>query len=325
MSKTLTGNNSNWIRNIHFMHKENQQGLLAILGANIIFGLNIPVTKALVAQWMTPIGYTTIRMFFGTLVFWAASLLMRSEKVHRNDLVLMFIGGLMGFLGTQFLFSLSLEYTSPVVFSLIMALTPAVVLLLSAMILREAIPARKITGIILGISGAALIILLGKSNSENGAHGALGILFAFLCVLCYSGYLVLTRRISVKYQPVTVAKWMFLVSAVAVFPFSTTVLNEQAMFTESTALLPYVLLAFALLFSTTLAFFLMPFALKRLEASVVSIFMNLQPIIASVVAMVVGQDSLTWDKPLAAILVLAGVYFVSTERLSKRKPVVLNA
>ncbi|MCB0533538.1 MAG: DMT family transporter, partial [Saprospiraceae bacterium] len=249
----------------------------------------------------------------------------RSEKVHRNDLVLMFIGGLMGFLGTQFLFSLSLEYTSPVVFSLIMALTPAVVLLLSAMFLKEAIPARKIGGIILGISGAALIILLGKSNSENGAHGALGILFAFLCVLCYSGYLVLTRRISVKYQPVTVAKWMFLVSAVAVFPFSTTVLNEQAMFTESTALLPYVLLAFALLFSTTLAFFLMPFALKRLEASVVSIFMNLQPIIASVVAMVVGQDSLTWDKPLAAILVLAGVYFVSTERLSKRKPVVLNA
>ena len=80
----------------------------------------------------------------------------------------------------------------------------------------------------------------------------------------------------------------------------------------------YSFLAFALLFSTTLAFFLMPYALKRLEASTVSIFMNLQPIIASIVAVVVGQDYFTWDKPFAMLLVVIGVYLVTQNKPKRR-------
>ncbi|MEZ4965091.1 MAG: EamA family transporter [Saprospiraceae bacterium] len=81
------------------------------------------------------------------------------------------------------------------------------------------------------------------------------------------------------------------------------------------------LLAFALLFSTTLAFFLMPVALKKLEASTVSVFMNLQPVVASVVAIAVGQDTFSGDKPLAALLVLTGVYLVSTQSPAQKTKV----
>ncbi|WMI64829.1 DMT family transporter [Aestuariibaculum sp. YM273] len=291
--------------------EERQQGLLAIISANTIFGLNIPVTKALMEQWMTPMGYTTTRMFFGAILFWLLGTVVKDSKVEKRDLPILIIGGLIGFIGTQFLFSQSLKYTSPVIFSLLMALTPVVVLGLSKLFLNEFVSKIKILGIIISISGAALIILLNATQESAGSNNTLGILFAVLCVCCYAGYLVLTRTISVKYKPITIAKWMFLVSALVALPFSGSSLQNQAIYSENATLQTYGYLIFALLFSTTLAFFLMPFALKRLEASTVSIFMNLQPIVASFVAIIVGQDVLTWDKPVATIMVITGVCLVT--------------
>lgn len=300
--------------------KERQQGLTAILSANVIFGLNTPVTKALMDRWMTPVGYTITRMFFGAVLFWLIGLFLKTDKVERKDLLTIMIGGLMGFIGTQLLFSQALKYTTPVIYSLLMALTPVVVLVLSAIFLKEGIPFRKIIGIVISISGAGLIIYLSGDGGPTGSNNSLGILLAILCVFCYAGYLTLTRKISMKYNPITIAKWMFLVSALAALPLTFYGgLDNQEIYSESGTLWAYALLMFSLLFSTTLAFFLMPYALKRLEASTASIFMNLQPIVASVVAIAVGQDLLTWDKPVAALLVIFGVYLVTTRAQVRQK------
>lgn len=299
------------------MEQEKRQGLVAIVLANIIFGLNTPVTKALMESWMTPSGYTATRMFFGAILFWVLGLFVKDINVERKDLLMMLVGGLIGFIGTQLLFSQALTYTTPVIFSLIMALTPVMVLLMSAVFLKESVPARKVVGVVLSISGAALIIWLSGSNDSIASNNTLGILIAFLCALCYGTYMILTRKISIKYKPVTIAKWMFLVSAVAALPFSFDVLQTETIYTAEPNWQAYGLLLFSLLFSTTLAFFLMPFALKRLEASAVSIFMNLQPLVSSVVAIAVGQDNLTWDKPIAALLVISGVYLVTKKKAVK--------
>lgn len=297
------------------MSKDRQQGLAAILSANVIFGLNTPVTKELMDHWMSPIGYTITRMFFGAVLFWLIGIFVKTDKLDKKDLPVIMIGGLMGFIGTQLLFSQALEYTTPVIYSLLMALTPVVVLVLSAIFLKEGIPGRKILGILISISGAGLIIYLSGSGGPAGSNNALGILLAVICVFCYAGYLTLTRKISMKYSPVTIAKWMFLVSAVAALPLAINGgLEGQELYSERGTVQGYALLGFSLVFSTTLAFFLMPYALKRLEASTASIFMNLQPIVASVVAIAVGQDQLTWDKPLAATLVIFGVYLVTYKR-----------
>ncbi|MEZ5103046.1 MAG: DMT family transporter [Draconibacterium sp.] len=303
------------------MNKEHRQGLVAIFFANTFFGLNIPVTKALMADWMTPMGYTATRMLFGTLVFWGIAAFLKRDKVKSKDLIVMLLGGLIGYVGTQFLFAQSLEYTSPVIFALLMALTPVVVLLISSIFLKELIPFRKVIGIAMSISGAALIILLGAKGNSSGTNNLLGIFFALLCVLAYSVYLVITRTISIKYQPVTVAKWMFLISAVVSMPFGISEFESQKIYTSEITGLAISLLVFALLFSSVLAFSLMPYALKRLEASTVSIFMNWQPIVASILAIIVGQDTLTWDKPIAIILVLSGVYLVTKQesRYAKEK------
>jgi len=122
--------------------------------------------------------------------------------------------------------------------------------------------------------------------------------------------MVITRRVATKYGPVTIAKWLFLVSVLALLPIVPSKLPEQHIFSGEATLPSAALLGFAFVFSTTLAFFCMPLALKKLEAGTVSIFMNIQPIVASVVAIGVGQDSFTLLKGLAALLVLAGGYLV---------------
>jgi drug/metabolite transporter (DMT)-like permease len=300
---------------------EQTKGVFAIVCANTIFGLNIPVTKALIGDWMTPGGYTLARMAFGAVVFWLLGLGKPNEKLNTKDMMIFALGGLLGFVATQFTFALSLQYTTPVNYALMMALTPVVVLLLSLVFLREKTNWKKSIGILLSISGAFLIILKGN-HSGQGKNDLLGIMIAVLCSVCYGIYLLLTRNVSIKYHPVTVVKWMFLFALIFSLPFGLNGIREQKIFSEQVTLSGILLLAFSLIFSTIIAFFLMPVALGRLKASTVSIFMNLQPIIASVAAIAVGQDVFTLDKVFAALLVLMGVYIVS--RKPETKPAAIN-
>ncbi len=70
-------------------------------------------------------------------------------------------------------------------------------------------------------------------------------------------------------------------------------------------------MAFIVLFATVLGYFLIPYAMKYLKATTVSIYTNIQPVVASFVAISIGQDIFTWDKPLAGFLVLLGAYIVT--------------
>lgn len=283
---------------------------IAIVVANIIFGLNIPVTKSLVANWLTPTGYTFTRMLFGTIVFWAVSLFLPKEKVSVKDLLALAIGGFFGFVATQFLFASALRFTSPVYFSLIMSLTPVLVLILSVLFMKETATPVKIMGTLLSILGAFLIIIQ-STKSGSGSNNLLGVGLSVLSALSYAIYLLVTRRISVKYKPVTVVKYMFIFSLLMILLFGFNSFSTQKMFSPEVTTEAIMQLSFALLFSTVLAFFLMPIALSKLKASTVSIYMNLQPLTASTVAVLIGQDSFSWDKILTTALVIVGVYLVT--------------
>ena len=73
-------------------------------------------------------------------------------------------------------------------------------------------------------------------------------------------------------------------------------------------------MAFIVIFATVLGYFMIPYAMKYLRATTVSIYTNLQPIVASLIAIAIGQDIFTWDKPVAAVLVLLGAYLVTQKK-----------
>lgn len=292
---------------------EKWKGHVAVLCANLIFGLNIPISKALLSQWMTPFGYMASRTLVATIIFWIIQSFLPKEKVSPKDLAIIAMGGIMGFVVSQSLTAVSLQYTSPVYFSLIVALSPLVVMLLAAIFLKEPITGKKMAGVVLGIAGALLMIAQ-IDNSASGKNNLWGIFLAVISVTAFSVYLIIIRSVAQKYTTVTQMKWMFLFAAIILVPLGCTEYSEQALFSISWGWTGVWELAFVAILATSIAYFLTPFGMKYLRATTVSVYMNLQPIVSSVAAICVGQDIFSWDKPLAAVLVIAGTYVVSTSR-----------
>lgn len=292
---------------------EKWKGHVAVLCANLIFGLNIPISKALLSQWMTPFGYMASRTLAATIIFWVIQSFLPKEKVSPKDLAIIAMGGIMGFVVSQSLTAISLQYTSPVYFSLIVALSPLVVMLLAAVFLKEPITGKKMAGVVLGIAGALLMITQ-IDNSTSGKNNLWGIFLAIISVTAFSVYLIIIRSVAQKYTTVTQMKWMFLFAAIILVPLGCTEYSEQTLFSASWGWSGVWELAFVAILATSVAYFLTPFGMKYLRATTVSVYMNLQPIVSSVAAICVGQDSFSWDKPLAAVLVIAGAYVVSTSR-----------
>jgi drug/metabolite transporter (DMT)-like permease len=302
------------------MNNENIKGHIAAIASNIISGLNITFSKLLLNTWMTPMGYTVTRILFGCVIFWTISFFTGKEKVGRMDLLVIALGGLLGLVITQVGFAEGLRLITPVTWSLIAALIPVAVFLISALFLKESISLKKIIGIILGISGVALIILQNKRGS-SASNNFLGILMAIGCVISCAVYMVIIRKTSMKYAPITITKWIFLYAVIVLLPFNANEFSRQRLYSSEASLIPIIQLGFSVLFSGILAVFLAPVALKRIKASTASVYTNLQPIAASASAIIAGQDIFSWDKLLALILVIVGVYIVTrTEGRSTTSP-----
>lgn len=295
------------------MTKEKWQGHSAILFTNLIFGLNTPIAKSVVPVWIAPSALTCLRMTFATLVFWIISAFFKSEKVSPKDLVIIFFGALFGLVGAQLSFALALQYTSPVNISLIAAMTPVIVMLMAAAWLKEPITLKKAGGVGIGAAGA-LLIIFHSSPANDSPHGMWGNLLAIVNIITYGLYLIITRTVSLRYKPLTLMKWMFLFSALISLPLGGNQLLQARAFT---AIAPSDVLwriAYIAVMATGIAYFLVPLALKRIRPTTVSMYNNVQPLIASSVAIIVGQDILSWDKPVAAALVFVGVYLVTQSK-----------
>ena len=292
----------------------------AILLANTIFGLAVPVTKLLLDDWVTPMGYMASRSLGACLVFWLLSLFLPKEKVERRDLLILLSGGLLGFVVSQTLAAWALDYTSPIYYSLVAALTPVVVMLCAAVFLNECLTPVKAISVLLGIGGTVLMVLMSQSLG-SGRNDLIGIALSFLCVLTWALYLIVTRNVSSKYSPVTQMKYVFLISAAVTVPIALPELSANALYTSACSWEGILEMAFVILGATALGFFLIPFAMRHLQATTVGVYTNVQTLVAAFVAIIIGQDTLTWDKPVATLLVLLSAFMVTvvSERQTKQQ------
>ncbi len=286
------------------------KGHLAIFAANAIFGLGVPVTKALLDDWVTPMGYMASRCVFAAVIFWVIAYFMPKEPVEKRDLVVIMLAGLLGFVISQTLTAWALDFTTPVYYSLVAAMTPVAVMILAAIFLKENITAVKIVGVLLAIAGALLMLFI-SWQSGTGKNDLLGIFLTVLSMLTWAVYLIVTRKVSAKYSSVTQMKYVFLVSAIVTLPIALFTEPQQRLYSSAWEWSGIVEMAFIVLFATVLGYFLIPYAMKFLRATTVSIYTNIQPVVASLVAIAIGQDVMSWDKPVAAVLVLLGAYIVT--------------
>ena len=295
------------------MDKHKIEGHSAVLLANVIFGLGVPVTKLLLDEWVSPMAYMATRCMGAAAIFWLISLFMPRERVERRDLLVIMGGGLLGFVVSQTLTAWALHFTTPVYFSIIATLTPVATMVCAALLIGERLSLRGALGVVIGVVGALLMVMVGWQVG-SGMNDLLGIGLAVLSLLTWAVYLIITRKVSVKYTAVTQMKWVFLVSTLAVLPFSWTDLQASRLYSSQWAWSGVAEMAFIVVFATVAGFFAIPFALRYLKTTTVSVYTNLQPIVASFVAIAIGQDLLSWDKPVSLALVLLSAWIVTNSQ-----------
>lgn len=295
------------------MDKHKIEGHSAVLLANVIFGLGVPVTKLLLDEWVSPMAYMATRCMGAAAIFWLISLFMPRERVERRDLLVIMGGGLLGFVVSQTLTAWALHFTTPVYFSIIATLTPVATMVCAALLIGERVSLRGALGVAIGVVGALLMVMVGWQGG-SGMNDLLGIGLAVLSLLTWAVYLIITRKVSVKYTAVTQMKWVFLVSTLAVLPFSWTDLQASRLYSSQWAWSGVAEMAFIVVFATVAGFFAIPFALRYLKTTTVSVYTNLQPVVASFVAIAIGQDLLSWDKPVSLALVLLSAWIVTNSQ-----------
>ncbi|NOU17780.1 MAG: DMT family transporter [Bacteroidales bacterium] len=281
---------------------------LSIIGANIFFGINYAVAKGIMPNYLKPNGFTLLRIIIAFPLYFLLSSFIKKEKIQRKDYPRFIAAGLLGVAFNQFIFLNGLNFTSPIDSSIIVTINPILVMIIASMAIREKITFTRIFGLILGASGALLVILNRGVISFSSEH-FLGNVMIFLSTLSYAGYLIVAKPLMQRYDPITVMKGVFFVGFLFVAPFGYSELLDTSWSTIPASIWGSIL--FVLLGSTFLAYLLMSWGLRNVRATTVSIYNYSQPVLASFVAVLVGQDIIDAPKIVAVVLVFVGVYLVS--------------
>ena len=290
------------------------RGHLAMLGANIMWGLMSPVAKVVMAgAVVTPLVMTDFRIFGAAMLFWIASIAVPREHVPPCDLLLLAGAAMLGILLNQGSFIFGVSFTSPGEASVLTTTMPLWVMLLAALILKEPITWKKCCGIALGASGALLLVLGGGAlNSASGSNPRLGDFLVLCAQLSYALYLTLYKNFIKKYSLVTLMKWMFTFASVVLAPFSVAKLVS----------LPWSQLtlgeiggaAYVVFCGTFLAYICIMTGQKLLRPTVVGMYNYVQPVVAMCIGIWLGLDNFSLTKGIAVALIFSGVYLVTTSR-----------
>lgn len=289
-----------------------------MIGANVIWGLMAPVAKMVLgAGVIGSLMLTDFRIFGAALLFWCASSFVPREHVPLRDLLLLAGAAVLGILTNQGCYIFGVGLTSPAEASIITTTMPMWVMVLAALFLKEPVTLKKAGGIALGATGAILLIVSGSSAKSSGGNPLLGDILVLCAQLSYALYLTIYKNFIKKYSVVTLMKWMFtFASALLVAPSVPEFLSTDW---SSVAPLQWLGAAYVVVFGTFIAYLCMMTGQKALRPTVVGMYNYVQPIVASLVAVVLGLDSFGIVKLTAVALIFIGVYLVAISRAREQQ------
>lgn len=289
--------------------------LLAATAASAIYGVNHTIAKGLMPNVIGPFGFILLRVGGAAILFWTVSFFFPSEKIAKKDLLRMLVCAFFGMFLNMNLFFKGLELSTPINSSVVITLSPVILLILSAVILKEKMTSLKIGGIAIGLLGALMLILFGAKTQPNAPNIPLGNLYFVVNATSYSFYLILVKPLVLKYHSITLMKMFFFFALLMNIPVGFSEFSEvawaQLHSTEVWQLL------FVVVGTTFLTYLFNIYALKQLSPSTIGAFIYLQPVLAAIFAIVAGADSLTPLRIFAAALIFLGVYLSTKKKREK--------
>jgi drug/metabolite transporter (DMT)-like permease len=284
---------------------------ISLLSANIIYGVNYSIAKAVMPGYIKPLALVSLRSFFAACLFWITSLFMPKESVSKKDLLYIFGCSFFGVVINQILFLVGLDMTSPINSSIIISTNPIFAFVFAALILKEHITFLKGSGLAIGLSGVLLLILQ-NGTPDLASTTFLGDVFTLINTISWAFYTVVIKRMLEKYHPITVMKWVFFFGMFTTIPAGYS--QWSTINWSSLPLNAYLGIGFVILFATYLGYLLISFGLRRLSPTIVSTYTYLNPIIAAYLASLMGQDHIDIVMVISAVLIFAGVFVVSWQQ-----------
>jgi drug/metabolite transporter (DMT)-like permease len=285
---------------------------LALLFTNLFFAINLSAVKHLTGlQLAKPFGITVVRVAVSALLLWFLYLLKPVKiKIEKNDRGRLILCAVTGIAINQLLFLKGLSLTYSIHAALLMLSTPILIVFIAGWILRERLNALKLTGLVLGISGA-LVLILAKDNSGSGNNMLLGDLLIIINAISYTFYFILVKPLMLKYDPIIIIRWIFTIGIVLVLPFGWTEFIQIPW--EKYTAVDFTSMGLIVFTGTFLAYLFNVYGIKILGASVAGSYIYTQPVFAALIAMLVLHEELTLYKLTAAALIFSGVYLANKQ------------
>jgi drug/metabolite transporter (DMT)-like permease len=285
--------------------------LIAVSIATLIYGVTFTIAKEVMPIYIQPYAFILLRVSGGTLVFWTAGLFITRQKIEKGDYKKIMIASFFGIALNMLSFFKGLSLTSPISASVMMVTSPIMVLIFSSILIRKPIGKQRVLGVFIGLIGALLLITLGSSSKGASENSAFGNFLVFLNAASYGLYLVLAKDLIKKYNPIVFIKWLYLFGLIFVIPFGYSELTAIVWQEIPTNI--YWNIGFVLIFTTCITYLFNLYGLSKLKPTTVSVFIYLQPVIATIYALIVGSDSLNLVKICATLLIFFGVYLVTKQ------------
>ena len=281
----------------------------AMLLAMVLFGLMATFSKDVLTHGgITGPQLVAFRVIGAALLFWLGSLIMPQQHVEPRDFLKIAGAGFFGFALAQGGYIVGLSFTSPINATIELTTMPIFTLILSSILLHERITPRRALGIIMGFTGA--ILLITRTTAGDGRPTDFrGDILILISQVGYAFYLTHYSRVIRKYDAFTFNKWTFTFASLFILPFVGTHIMHidwPGMSLRTAAEIMYIVAG-----ATFFTFLLVVYAQRRLLPTTVSVYNYVQPFVAVVASMIMGLAVPQWMHAVAAALIFTGVWLVT--------------
>lgn len=294
---------------------------LAILSANICWGINSPVTKTVLLDGtISPLALSAIRIFGAAVIFLILSIILPAsaaprERIRKADVWKIIAASVLMISVNQGLYIVGVGYTNPIDSAVMCSVTPLITMIFAAWFLHYPVTRLKLLGVLIGMMGVIMLVW-GNSAGATASNPVVGDLMCLGAQVAAALYYVLFINLINRYHPFTLMKWMFFISAVTYVPLCSPAI--VAVDFAAVSLQAWLGVAFIIIFATVLGYLAIPYAQRQLKPTVVSIYSYVQPVAAAIVSVWLGIGSLGLLKLAAIVFIFAGVYFVTKASQSRK-------
>ncbi len=284
---------------------------LGLIAVQLMFA-TLPIAGKLIydeqGPHLTPMAVAAARAVGAAVALWLVLLLTRGPVriASGADVARFALFGFLGVFVNQVLFLGGLRDTAAVKASVLVTTIPVFTALAAIVLRQERARRHTLIGIALGCAGA--VVVGGLDRFDLGSRTFTGNVKIIVNALAYALYLIWSRPLLARYSPLTAITWIFTFGAMFTAPLGWSALVADAPGLDARG---WWTLAFIVAIPTIGAYVVNLWALKYATATLVSIYVYLQPIVSAVLAVAMLDERVDARLLAGAALIFAGIWLAT--------------